>query len=238
MSRTVTPLRLYRRPPAGSLPPNDTPAYSSTALRHPTQPPVVIPQTLSEITGPVFGNEPVAAEEADLTQQHQNPPLGERIIIEGRVIDEDERPVAATLVEVWQANAAGRYAHAADTHDAPLDENFSGTGRALTDTDGHYRFVTIKPGAYPWANHDNAWRPSHVHFSVFGQSFLTRLVTQMYFPGDPLLSLDPVFNAVPSERGRQRLIATFDLNVTQPGRALGYRFDIVLRGRDATPMGL
>ncbi len=238
MPETVRPLDRYRRPPASSLPSNDTPAYRSTAFRHPTHPLVVIPQTLSEITGPVYGDGPIAPADSDLTQQHPNPPLGERIIIEGRILDEHERPVPRTLVEVWQANAAGRYAHAADTHDAPLDKNFGGAGRTVTDATGHYRFVTIKPGAYPWPNHDNAWRPPHVHFSVFGQSFLTRLVTQMYFPGDPLLSLDPVFNAIPSERGRQRLIALFDLDVTQPGRALGYRFDIVLRGRDSTPTGL
>ena len=133
-------------------------------------------------------------------------------------------------------NAAGRYAHAVDTHDAPLDANFSGAGRILTDAEGHFRFTTVKPGAYPWQNHDNAWRPPHVHFSVFGRSFLTRLVTQMYFPGDPLLRYDPIFNAIPSERARQRLVASFDLGVTQVGWALGYRFDIVLRGRDATPL--
>ena len=174
----------------------------------------------------------------DLTRQHDGAPLGERIIIDGRVLDEDERPVPDTLVEIWQANASGRYAHAHDTHDAPLDPNFSGAGRTLTDAHGHFRFMTIKPGAYPWHNHDNAWRPPHVHFSVFGRSFLTRLMTQMYFPGDPLLRFDPIFAAIPTERARERLIASFDLGVTDPGRALGYRFDIVLRGRDATPMDL
>ena len=225
----------YRRPPAGSHPPNDVPAYRSTALRHPAQPLVVIPQTLSELTGPVYGYGPIGPLDDDLTRQHPGAPLGERIVIAGRVLDEDARPVPETLVEVWQANAAGRYAHALDTHDAPLDPNFSGAGRVLTDADGRFRFTTIRPGAYPWGNHDNAWRPAHVHFSVFGRSFLTRLVTQMYFPGDPLLALDPIYNAVPTARGRERLVAAFDLEVTEPGRALGYRFDIVLRGRDATP---
>ncbi len=226
----------YRRPPADAHPPNDTPAYRSTALRHPVQPLVVIPQTLSELTGPVYGYGAVGPQDADLTRQHAGEAQGERIVIAGRVLDEDARPVADTLVEVWQANAAGRYAHALDTHDAPLDPNFSGAGRVLTDADGGFRFTTIRPGAYPWGNDYNAWRPAHVHFSVFGRSFLTRLVTQMYFPGDPLLALDPIFNAVPTERGLARLVAAFDLDVTEPDHALGYRFDIVLRGRDATPM--
>ena len=226
----------YRRPPAGSHPPNDVPAYRSTALRHPTQPLVVIPHTLSELTGPVYSYGRVGPLDDDLTRQHPGAPLGERIVIAGRVLDDNARPVPETLVEVWQANAAGRYAHALDTHDAPLDPNFSGAGRVLTDADGRFRFTSIRPGAYPWGNHDNAWRPAHVHVSVFGRCFLTRLITQMYFPGDPLLALDPIYNAVPTARGRERLVATFDLDVTEPGQALGYRFDIVLRGRDATPL--
>ena len=238
MSRTAAQMLPYRRPPAGYFPPNDSPAYRATALRHPAQPLVVIPQTLSEITGPAYGYGRFGPMDHDLTCQHAGEPLGERIIIEGRVLDEDERPVPETLVEIWQANAAGRYAHAQDAHDAPLDPNFSGAGRVLTDTDGHFRFVTIKPGAYPWQNHENAWRPPHVHFSVFGRSFLTRLVTQMYFPGDPLLEFDPIFNSIPTVRARERLISAFDLELTEPVWALGYRFDIVLRGRDATPMGL
>ena len=225
----------YLRPPADHIPPNDLPSYRSTALRHPAQPLVVIPQTLSEVTGPVYGYGPIGPLDHDLTRQHAGDPIGQRIIIEGRVLDEDERPVPETLVEVWQANAAGRYTHALDTHDAPLDPNFSGAGRMLTSADGQFRFTTVRPGAYPWQNSDNAWRPAHVHFSVFGHSFLTRLVTQMYFPGDPLLRLDPIFNAVPSEHARERLVASLDLDLTEPGRALGYRFDIVLRGRDATP---
>lgn len=229
--------RGYRRPRSDDVPPNDTPSYRSTALRHPTQPLVIVPQTLSEITGPAHGDTSIRSLDYDLTRQHASKPIGERIVIAGRVVDEDERPVPDTLVEIWQANAAGRYAHVDDTHDAPLDVNFTGAGRVLTDRAGRYRFVTVKPGAYPWNNHDNAWRPAHVHISVFGQSFLTRLVTQMYFPGDPLLALDPIFNSIPSERARRRLVSAFDLGLTEPLTALGYRFDIVLRGRDATPTG-
>ena len=238
MSKPVLEILPYRRPPSGDAAIVDVSAYRSPELRHPIQPLVVIPQTLSEVTGPVYGYGCIGPMDHDLTRQHAGEPIGERIVIEGRVLDEDKRSVPETLVEVWQANAAGRYAHAQDTHDAPLDRNFSGAGRMLTDADGHFRFTTVKPGAYPWQNHDNAWRPPHVHFSVFGRSFLTRLVTQMYFPGDPLLRLDPIFSSIPSGRARQRLIASFDLELTEPGRALGYRFDIVLRGRDATPMGL
>ena len=237
MSSTVSRIVPYRRPLAGHHPPNDSPAYRSTVLRHPQQPLVIIPQTLSEITGPVYGYGRIGPLDNDLTRQHAGEPIGERIVIEGRVLDEDGLPMRETLVEIWQANAAGRYAHKQDTHAAPLDPNFSGAGRMLTDADGRFRFVTIKPGAYPWQNHDNAWRPPHVHFSVFGTSFLTRLMTQMYFPGDPLLPLDTVFNSIPSERARQRLIASFDLGLTKPEWALGYRFDIVLRGRDAAPIG-
>lgn len=238
MGKSDSHLPEYRRTRIGDGSTNDSPAYRSTVLRHPKQPLVIVPQTLSEITGPVFGSETLGVLDHDLTVQHAAPPLGERIILEGRVLDEDGRSVPDALVEIWQANAAGRYAHADDTHDAPLDANFSGAGRSLTDANGHYRFVTVKPGAYPWENHDNAWRPAHVHFSVFGQSFLTRLVTQMYFPGDPLLALDPIFNSVPGDRARQRLVSTFDLSLTEPGWGLGYRFDIVLRGREATPTGL
>jgi len=197
---------------------------------------VIIPQTLSELTGPVYGHGSVTDADRDLTNRHRGKPIGERIIVEGRVIDEDGRAVRDSLVELWQANAAGRYAHRVDRHDAPLDPNFTGAGRALTDAEGRYRFVTIKPGAYPWLNHSNAWRPAHIHFSLWGPSFLTRLVTQMYFPGDPLLALDPIYNSVPDPRGRERLLANFDLSLTQPEHALGYRFDIVLRGRQATPM--
>jgi len=216
-------------------PPYLAPDYVSTRLRAPRRPFVVLPPTLSELTGPVFGHESVLETDADLTGQHAGEPLGERIIVTGRVVDEDDRPVRNALIEIWQANAAGRYIHAIDQHPAPLDPNFSGAGRCVTDGDGHYRFVTVKPGAYPWRNHPNAWRPAHIHLSLFGPSFLTRLVTQMYFPGDPLFPFDPIFNSIADERARARLIAAFDLAATQPEWALGYRFDIVLRGRDQTP---
>jgi protocatechuate 3,4-dioxygenase beta subunit len=220
----------------GTHPPADAPGYRSTALRHPTQPLVVIPHTLSELTGPVYPYGALGELDNDLTKQHAGEPIGERIVVEGRVLDEDGRPIPQTLVEIWQANATGRYAHENDQHDAPLDPNFSGAGRTVTDAEGCYRFVTIMPGHYPWRNHHNAWRPAHIHFSLFGQSFLSRLVTQMYFPGDPLQPLDPIFNSIPEEAARQRLIARFDIDLTQPDWALGYRWDIVLRGRAATPM--
>ena len=225
-----------RRPPAGTHPPNDSPGYRSTVFRHPKEPLVIIPQTLSEITGPTYPYGRMEATDNDLTVQHESEPLGERIIVQGRVLDEDNRPVPNTLVEIWQANAAGRYMHRVDSHAAPLDPNFSGAGRTLTDSAGRYRFTTIKPGAYPWLNHDNAWRPAHIHFSLFGTSFLSRLITQMYFPGDPLMPYDPILNSIPDERARQRLVAHFDLNVTRPEWALGYTFDIILRGANATPV--
>jgi protocatechuate 3,4-dioxygenase beta subunit len=227
---------LYRRPHPGTQPDYDYPAYVSTAKRHPTQPLVIPPQTLSELTGPVFGHDDVKAGDNDLTRQHKGDPLGERIFVSGRVLDENGRAVPNTLVEIWQANAAGRYPHATDQHDAPLDPNFSGAGRTVTDADGRYRFISIRPGEYPWRNHHNAWRPAHIHFSLFGQAFLTRMITQMYFPGDPLLEFDPMYNCIANEGARKRLISLFDWETTQPEYALGYRFDIVLRGRDATPM--
>jgi protocatechuate 3,4-dioxygenase, beta subunit len=225
----------YRRPEPGTQPDYLYPGYRSTTRRAPTKPLIVLPHTLSEITGPVYGHEDVRETDVDLTRQHTGEPLGERIIVTGRVLDEDGRPVSNTLVEIWQANAAGRYRHVNDTHPAPLDPNFTGAGRALTDENGSYRFVTIKPGAYPWKNHENAWRPAHIHFSLFGNAFATRLVTQMYFPGDPLLPIDPVALSIPDEKARARLVASFDLATTQPEWALGYRFDIVLRGRESTP---
>ncbi|MFM8462523.1 MAG: protocatechuate 3,4-dioxygenase subunit beta [Burkholderiaceae bacterium] len=225
----------YRRPPPGSHSDYLYPGYASTVTRAPSQPLVLLPQTLSETTGPVFGHERVSAADADLTRQHQGEPLGERILVCGRVMDEDGRAVPNTLIEVWQANAAGRYRHQHDQHDAPLDPNFTGTGRTLTDDNGFYRLVTIRPGAYPWRNHPNAWRPAHIHFSLFGNAFATRLVTQMYFPGDPLLAFDPIYNSVPAG-ARERMVSAFDLRLTEPEHALGFRFDIVLRGRDATPM--
>lgn len=226
----------YRRPAAGSQPESLSPAYASTVKRSPSQPLILLPQSLSEITGPVFGHDCVTERDADLTRQHAGEPVGERIIVTGRVLDEDGRPVRDSLVELWQANAAGRYQHKRDDHAAPLDPNFTGTGRTVTDADGNYRFLTIRPGAYPWRNHPNAWRPAHIHFSLFGQAFATRLVTQMYFPGDPLLPFDPIYNSVPDEKARERMVSSFDLALTEPEFALGFRFDIVLRGRNATPM--
>jgi protocatechuate 3,4-dioxygenase beta subunit len=188
------------------------------------------------VTGPLLGAERVTAADADLTSGHPGEPLGERIILTGRVLDSDGRPVPDALIEIWQANASGRYAHAVDDHPAPLDPNFSGGGRCVTDSLGNYRFVTIKPGAYPWRNHHNAWRPAHIHFSLFGPAFATRLVTQMYFPGDPLIPFDPIFNCTADEKARNRLISVFDWGTTMPEHALGYRFDLILRGREATPM--
>jgi protocatechuate 3,4-dioxygenase, beta subunit len=194
-------------------------------------------QTLSEVTGPIFGHDAVQPGDDDLTRNagtgHEA--MGERIIVTGRVLDENERPVPNTLIEIWQANAAGRYHHEVDQHRAPLDPNFIGAGRCMTNDNGEYRYLTIKPGAYPWLNHPNAWRPAHIHLSLFGASFVTRLVTQFFFPGDPLLPLDPILNSIPTKSARQRLIASYDHEVTQPEWALGYRFDIVLRGRDGTP---
>jgi protocatechuate 3,4-dioxygenase beta subunit len=215
-------------------PPLLYPDYRSTRLRAPNRPLAILPQTETELTGPAFGNEPIGELDSDLTRQHDGEPLGERIVVHGQVLDGAGRPVRDSLVEVWQANAAGRYAHAVDRHPAPLDPNFSGAGRCLTDAEGRYRFVTVKPGAYPWGNHENAWRPAHIHFSLFGRAFTERLVTQMYFPGDPLFEFDPIFNSVRDPDARARLICGFDLDATVPEWALGYRFDIVLAG--GTPM--
>jgi protocatechuate 3,4-dioxygenase beta subunit len=219
----------------GSQPANDSPGYRSTQFRHPAKTLLKIPQTITELTGPDF--DPVRfPATANLALNNGREALGERIIVAGRVQDEDGRPVSGTMLEIWQANAAGRYNHARDQHDAPLDPNFFGTGRVFTDAAGAYRFITIKPGAYPWRNHENAWRPNHIHFSLFGPGYATRLITQMYFPGDPLLALDPIFLATADQAARDRLVSAFDLAITQPNFALGYRFDIILRGRQATPM--
>jgi protocatechuate 3,4-dioxygenase beta subunit len=233
----MTDVPEYRREETGAQPPALHAPYGSTVKRAPRQAPIRLPHSLSEVTGPLWDRSILRPSDDDLTRQHKGAPIGERIVVTGRVLDEDGRPVPRTLVEIWQANACGRYIHKKDQHDAPLDPNFTGTGRVVTDDEGHYRFTTIKPGAYPWRNHPNAWRPAHIHFSLFGPAFVTRLVTQMYFPGDPLLPLDPICNSIPAQ-ARNRLLSQFDLDLTVEGIALGYRFDIVLRGRGATPFGI
>jgi protocatechuate 3,4-dioxygenase beta subunit len=218
-------------------PPYLHPPYTSTVKRAPQQQIIPLPQTLSELTGPVFGTSAIRPLDNDLTRNavKNGAPIGERIIVTGRVLDENDHPVPNALIEIWQANACGRYIHQNDQHDAPIDPNFTGTGRVLTDANGEYRFTTIKPGAYPWRNHPNAWRPQHIHFSIFGTNFTSRLVTQMYFPGDPLLSMDPILNSIPDEAGRKRLITSYAHDVTTPEWALGYRFDVVLCGSRMTP---
>ena len=225
----------YGRPLPGTQPEHLHAPYVSSIDRAPRFPLIGLPHTLTEVTGPSFAPELAGPHTADLTRQHPGEPIGERITVSGQVLDENGKPVRHTLIEVWQANACGRYLHARDQHDAPLDPNFSGSGRVVTDEYGGYKFLTIKPGAYPWRNHYNAWRPAHIHFSVFGPAFATRLVTQMYFPGDPLLPFDPIFNCIADERTRDRLISRFDWETVRPEYALAFRFDIVLRGRDETP---
>jgi len=222
-------------PEAGTQPRLQFPAYESSIRRAPSKPLIRLPGEVADLATPLYGYLPIGETDNDLTRQRAGEPLGERIIVSGRVVDEDGRPLRATLVEIWQANAAGRYDHPVDQHPAPLDPNFSGAGRMLTDQDGRYRFITVKPGSYPWRNHYNAWRPAHIHFSIFGSSFLTRLVTQMYFPGDPLMLHDPMCQSITDERARQRLVSAFDLALTEPEWALGYRFDIVVRGPNSTP---
>jgi len=218
-------------------PPYAHPGYRSTHLRAPKQPLVRVAPSPLEAAAPAFPKQFVTEAEADLTTWGKSAPLGEKMVLVGRVLDEAGRPVRRSLVEVWQANASGRYPHPVDDHDAPLDPNFLGKGQVLTDDEGRYRVVTIKPGAYPWKNHAFAWRPAHIHLSLFGNSYAQRLITQMFFPGDPLLAIDPIFNSVPDEAGRRTLIADLDLEHGVEGVALGYRFDIVLRGPRATPMG-
>jgi protocatechuate 3,4-dioxygenase, beta subunit len=224
----------YRRESAD--PPYLWPDYVATRTRAPERPLVILPHTLSEVTGPVYGHERCGELDHDLTKQHEGEPVGERIILHGRVLDGDDRPVRNTLIELWQANSAGRYKHDVDVHPAPLDPNFEGAGRCVTDDEGRYRFITIKPGAYPWKNHPNAWRAAHIHLSLFGQAFAQRLVTQMYFPGDPLFFQDPIFHSARDPEDRERMISSFDLEETVPEWALAYKFDIVLRGREATPV--
>jgi protocatechuate 3,4-dioxygenase, beta subunit len=226
---------MTNRDQSNSQPPLLYPAYQSTVKRAPAQPMIRLPEHFRDLGAPVYGYLPLGDTDNDLTRQHAGEPLGERITVSGRVLDEDGRAVPHTLIEIWQCNAAGRYLHVRDDHPAPLDPNFSGAGRTITDAEGRYNFVTIKPGAYPWRNHPNAWRPAHIHFSLFGSSFESRLVTQMYFPNDPLFAYDPILQSIPDARARERLVSSFDMDLTQPEWALGYRFDIVLRGRHSTP---
>jgi protocatechuate 3,4-dioxygenase beta subunit len=237
MSRRAAPmLETVRDGSGGPHPPYLYPDYRSTQLRAPKRPLLLLPHTLSELTGPLYGHESVGELDHDLTRQHAREPLGERIIVGGRVTDSTGKPVRSALIEVWQANAAGRYLHEVDQHPAPLDPNFTGAGRCLTDDEGQYRFVTVKPGAYPWGNHPNAWRPAHIHLSLFGRAFTNRLVTQMYFPGDPLFEFDPIFQSVRDPKARARLVCTLELERTVEEWALGYRFDVVLGGPVETPM--
>lgn len=214
------------------------PPYKSTVKRGPTLPPLRIKAEAPTHENLLVSPQLILPNDTDLTAQGAGEPLGEKIVVTGRVLDEDGKPVRNSLLEVWQCNSAGRYWHKRDQHDAPLDPNFHGFGKMLTDADGRYRFVTIKPGPYPWGNHHKAWRPAHIHFSMFGNVYAQRLVTQMYFPGDPLFDFDPIFQSISDVAARQRLISRFSMDETVDDKMLGYEFDIVLRGRDATPMGL
>ncbi len=216
-------------------PPYGDPGYRSTAKRAPHRPLVPMAPELAPTTGPVFGEGYADPEDADLTAGHAGEPIGQRINVSGRILGSDGRPLAGQLVEIWQCNAAGRYAHQGDQHPAPLDPNFTGAGRCLTDAEGRYRFRTIRPGAYPWRNHPNAWRPAHIHFSVFGRAFTERLVTQMYFPGDPLIPFDPVLRSIRDPKAQERLVSAFDWDSTEEEFALGFAFDVVVGGHLATP---
>ena len=223
--------------PCGQAQPRlDFAPYRSAVLRHPARDLRYADPEGAELVAPVFGRSDVDPLESDLTIQGAGEPIGSRILVRGRVLDGDGRPVRRQLVEIWQANAAGRYVHQRDQHPAPLDPNFTGTGRALTDDAGWYSFITIKPGPYPWHNHRNAWRPAHIHFSLFGAEFTQRMITQMYFPGDPLFALDPIYQSIASEQARARLVAAYDHDSSQHDVLLGYRWDIVLTGRRATPV--
>jgi len=225
----------YSRKSKSDHPPALYEGYKSTALRSPNREPIKIDHTLTEVTGPLFRNEKIDAGEDDLSIVDGKEAQGQRIFVSGKVLDEDGKPVPNTLIEMWQCNAAGRYKHSVDQHPAPLDSNFTGKGRVVSDDKGNYKFTTIRPGAYPWGNHYNAWRPAHIHFSLFGPSLITRLITQMYFPDDPLFSFDPIFNSISDETVRKRMISRFDLETTEPDFALSFKFDFVLRGREATP---
>ena len=220
-----------RHPPALHAP------YRSTAARSPRHPPLALPLSLGEATGPVFGDAAIGELDADLMHNFAAPgacAIGQRLVVHGRLLDGDGRGVPNALIEVWQANAGGRYRHRAERYVAELDPNFGGCGRTLTDGNGHYSFRTVQPGAYPWPNGPNSWRPAHIHFSVFGHAFAQRLVTQMYFEGDPLIRRCPIVDAIPSPEGVDSLVARLDMDATVPMDALAYRFDIVLRGRGQT----
>lgn len=227
----------YRESGAAETQPlRDFPPYRSSVLRHPTKDLHHADPEGIELFAPVFGQRDVAPVEADLTLQHSGTPLGEQIEVVGRLLDGDGRPIAGQLIEIWQANAGGRYIHKGDQHPAPIDPNFTGCGRVITGPDGDYRFLTIKPGPYPWKNHFNAWRPAHIHFSLFGTDFTQRMITQMYFPGDPLFALDPIYQSIRDQKARDRLVARYDHDVTTHELRTGYRWDIVLAGGAATPM--
>jgi protocatechuate 3,4-dioxygenase beta subunit len=217
-------------------PPAQVPGYKTSIARSPRQPLLSLQNSLSEVTGPVFGHSDLGPFDNDLLRNYAKTgdPIGERIIVHGRVRDESGRPIPNVLVEFWQANAGGRYRHKKDTYLAPIDPNFGGCGRTLTDADGGYFFRTVKPGPYPWRNYVNSWRPAHIHFSIFGSGFVQRLITQMYFEGDPLIKTCPIVNAIPDPDAIDRLIAPIDLNASVPLDSLAYRFDIVLRGRRST----
>jgi protocatechuate 3,4-dioxygenase beta subunit len=222
--------------PRGVHPPLLSPEYRSTVVRAPSRPLVPLPHNLTEVNGPAFGDSRVTDADADLTITPTGEAVGQRIVVAGQVRDSDGRPIPDTLIEIWQANAGGRYRHVNENWPSPLDPNFIGGGRVVTDSMGRYRFTTIKPGAYPWGNHRNAWRPAHIHFSFFGRAFTQRLVTQMYFPDDPLFPYDPIMNSIPDAGARKRLISRFSMDDTEPDWALAFRWDIVLRGSDSTPM--
>jgi len=212
--------------------------YRSTQKRSPKEPLLAMPEGAFDVAGPLVPAGFIRKGDNDLTIRGKSMPLGERMFLAGRILDADGRPVRNSLVEIWQANASGRYHHPGDTHDAPLDPNFEGVGRTLTDDEGNYNFITVKPGSYPWPNHPYAWRPQHIHFSLLGNAPVQRLITQMYFPGDPLLDIDPIYNSVPDPEARKRMICRLHLQTGVENYALGYRFDIILEGAKSTPMGL
>lgn len=231
----TTPGEFYQRD-RGRHPPAYAPGYKTSVARSPRYAPISLQQSRSEITGPVFGHGDLGALDHDLIRNYaqDGDPVGERIIVHGRVLDENARPVPNTLVELWQANAGGRYRHKKDTYLAPVDPNFGGCGRTMTTEDGSYVFRTVKPGAYPWRNRVNDWRPAHIHLSLFGTSFCQRLITQLYFEGDPLIPLCPIVASLPDADAVDALTARLDMNASIPLDTIAYRFDVVLRGRRAT----